>query len=921
MRGLKRSLMLISVLAALLLIAGGMLTAQTDGVAFFRFVHGIPDAPAVDVYTDGQLTVSNLAFGAASTYAQIPSGARQLIVTASGSADPLWEQSVEAGRGLSYTLVAVGTDPLAFAVYEEDRNPTQFGAARFTAVHAVPNADALDVVLADGRAVIPNFAFGQPSSSIDLPVSFVYDILLVPTGAAPDDALLTPDALALTTNTSYMLVVYGSEDEPQAELLEAPVFATEASGFLRLAHGIADAPAVNVALNGTVIVSELSFGEVTPHIPVAVGNYDVTFTAADSGEEVLSGSLIVEGGAAYTGVVIEGNDEPLWAVFSDDLSALSDDQALISVINTLPDGQFATVTLEDGTTLSESLGSAQISEAVAIDPAELSGLLTIDLETASLEAELPLQSFYGGVYYNAFVINRDGQPALIFAPTSLLQGPASAPGASDAELIVSEPQPTEDLSSSEVVMSTTEAPEVAQAATPMPLPPSATPTLSVPLGPTARVVLDPGANLQLRQYPSTGAFSLGLVPSGSTLIVNGRAGAPIEGSPPATPTDFVDPVTELTDNQDLNPADTWLNITYNPPGGGSITAWVNAQFLDVRDDRGRRQRLADLPTIPSNRAGVAIDTDVTPPPIAENRVTATVFGLEPGVNLHVRRTPNPAAESLVLLPNGTAVELLGLNEDQSWAFVSFTSPQGGTVTGWVSTEFLNFNLNGSAVTIDELETRNLLITIPADRRGEVSGTVGAAVSSSGDPLKDAFIAVVNVDPGANLHLRRDPSTSAESLALIPGGTRLVITARDGDGQWLQTTFENRVGWVSSLYVTLTFNGRPAEIVDIPLLEGETNTLPESTLEPTPIGGIVDVTVLAVIEINVDAVPMTGSPGGSSEGLPVLPRGTRAYLISVSGPDNNYSYIQVVENHVRGWIINGTYMIISTPAAPTAVSTP
>ena len=49
----------------LMLISSGVTSvfAQTSTDGLVRFVHAIPGASAVDVYTDGQLTISNLAFG------------------------------------------------------------------------------------------------------------------------------------------------------------------------------------------------------------------------------------------------------------------------------------------------------------------------------------------------------------------------------------------------------------------------------------------------------------------------------------------------------------------------------------------------------------------------------------------------------------------------------------------------------------------------------------------------------------------------------------------------------------------------------------------------------------------------------------------------------------------------------------------
>src|SRR5690606_10504442 len=94
--------------------------------------------------------------------------------------------------------------------------------------------------------------------------------------------------------------------------------------------------------------------------------------------------------------------------------------------------------------------------------------------------------------------------------------------------------------------------------------------------------------------------------------------------------EFVDPVTLLADptKDDLAPEQTWLFVTYSTPDGGSINAWANAQYIDVRNPRGERMRLAELPLVAGNTPGEAIDTAVTPPPVPVNRVAAVVFNLD-----------------------------------------------------------------------------------------------------------------------------------------------------------------------------------------------------------------------------------------------------------------------------------------------------
>jgi uncharacterized protein YraI len=361
-----------------------------------------------------------------------------------------------------------------------------------------------------------------------------------------------------------------------------------------------------------------------------------------------------------------------------------------------------------------------------------------------------------------------------------------------------------------VVIAVTAAPEVV-AATPL------------PAGPTARIILDPGANLQLRQYPNRDAFSLGLAPSGAVLLVNGRQG-PAEFNVPGVPTPTLDPLVTpipdpaslLAEDEDLFPADTWLNVIYITPDSGQVEAWVNAAFLDVRDARGNLQRLADLPTIPENRPGEARNTALTPPPTNRDLVVATVFNLDQAANLQIRRTPNTAGESLALVPNGTALELIGVNETREWAFVRYNPPEGGEVTGWASTIFLEYSFRNQPQTLDELFERERTEVIPDDRRGGVGAGTAGPVAPTRDPLRNVVVGEVTLNTGANLHLRRNPNSNSESLALIPSETRVLVTGRTDTSEWVEVEFEGQTGWVSSLYLSLTFNDLPYELQEVPV---------------------------------------------------------------------------------------------------------
>jgi uncharacterized protein YgiM (DUF1202 family) len=336
------------------------------------------------------------------------------------------------------------------------------------------------------------------------------------------------------------------------------------------------------------------------------------------------------------------------------------------------------------------------------------------------------------------------------------------------------------------------------------------------------VVLDPGVNIQLRQFPSSEAFSLGLAPSGTILAVNGREGGPADADGNPIPledgTDWVDPATLLADETaDLEPGQTWLNIIYSTPDGGTITAWVNAQFLDVDDPRGNRQRLAALPLVPRNQPGEAQNTGVTSPTAQEAFVEAIVTQLDAGVNLNIRRTAASDSEVLARVASGTALELIGLGESGDWAFVRYRPLEGGAITGWANTQYLAYQFRGAPIDFEEMETRELLDPVDeATLRGDVSDDAPALSEPTRSPLRDVIVGtVIPLNEGILLNLRRNPNAQSEVIAKIPSGTQLVITSQTLSGEWLQTEFEGVAGWVSTQYVTLSFNQRAFLLADVP----------------------------------------------------------------------------------------------------------
>jgi hypothetical protein len=168
-------------LAALIPLAG--VSAQGEQ-ARIRIVHASPDAPNVDIWVNGSVAVSNLAFNKATDYIALPAGDYDIAVTPTGgtAADAVIEATLPLAAGMDYTVAAVGRvadiEPL---VLEDNNAAPAAGKAHIRVVHASPDAPAVDVAVAGGPILIENLAF--PTASDYLPVDAgTYDLDVRPTG-------------------------------------------------------------------------------------------------------------------------------------------------------------------------------------------------------------------------------------------------------------------------------------------------------------------------------------------------------------------------------------------------------------------------------------------------------------------------------------------------------------------------------------------------------------------------------------------------------------------------------------------------------------------------------------------------------------------------------------------------------------------
>ncbi len=826
--------LLTSIMLFVLAITGSGVLAQTNDTAMLRFVHTIPGASPIDIYVDNVLTISNLPFGEATTYVDVTPGALAIKVTPAGASIALWEQNLDTSARTAYTLTATTQDDtLSFAVYSDDLTTLPLGKVRFTAIHAIPGAEAIDLLLEDGSPVLPGIEYANPNTSGTLDIQVLpYSMLIVPSGAEASDALVSTGVLQLASGTSYMLLAYGTPEEPQYTLLGTATNAQGSSGYVRLVHGVPEGPVVDIYINDTlaaILGAPPEDPNATEFIAVPAGSYDIAVRPNGTQQNLATATLDVAEGDYLTAVALGADTGLALVILNADLAEASSEEALLRFINGNQPESTVSARLDDGTILADELAGGTAGDTVAIPPASQGVTVGISMEDVSATDSAATRVFYGGAFYDFLVV---GQEVLPLTPIGLAQKPGSAPGATAPEPVVVEP-------------TTAPAAEVAQAEPTQPPAPTQAPAAIPADQITGRVFnLNPDANLHLRLYPDPQAESLGLVGFGATLIINGRQGELIPNQPttPIPPDyEYIDPVTLLEENQDLPREDTWLNISYNTPDGGSITAWVRSDFVDVRAPSGAALPLRELPTVPGNRPGSRSNTALTALPPPENRVAVTVFNLNADANLNIRRTSSENGDVLGTMTVGQSADFLGVNQARTWIYLSFAAPTGCTIEGWANASFLNYSFRDAPVDEQELLDRGLLAIIPEDRlapppvcRNEVAPSVAQST-----PIRDAIVAEVALDPGANLNLRRDPSANSAILVQVPSGTRLIVNGRAGDGSWLNVTYDSPqgtvTGWIAArqqtsegiaTFVRLTLNGQTYELTNVPLLEGESE-------EPTP----------------------------------------------------------------------------------------
>lgn len=219
MRKLLCSL-LIGVIALFSLIT---LIAQ-DNTMHLRAAHFSADAPAVDVYVNGEIAISGLEYTNFSDWLEIDAGNYIIAVAPAGTSIEeavIIPQIYDLVAGTWVTIAAVGSaeaGTIAPNVLIENHQPVAPDFARLSVTHALADAPDVDVIV-NGETVITELAYPGTQGRndgfyiLDIPAGIVnVDVVLT---ADPETVVMSQSNLELEAGMSYLLAILGTVDDPQ----------------------------------------------------------------------------------------------------------------------------------------------------------------------------------------------------------------------------------------------------------------------------------------------------------------------------------------------------------------------------------------------------------------------------------------------------------------------------------------------------------------------------------------------------------------------------------------------------------------------------------------------------------------------------------------------------------------------------------
>ena len=321
-----------------------------------------------------------------------------------------------------------------------------------------------------------------------------------------------------------------------------------------------------------------------------------------------------------------------------------------------------------------------------------------------------------------------------------------------------------------------------------------------------------------------------------------------------------------------------------------------------------------------------------------------------GANLHLRLYPHSEALSLGLAPADTTLIVLGrrglteyygeepadepvdlsdfdadpaegleswedLEPSDTWLFVTYITPDGGTIDAWVNALYLDV--------VDEDREPQRLAELEMIRQNQAGASRSTSIGPP-QPLERVSAHAFNLNVGVKLNIRRTNDVSSENLGQIANGDSLRLIGLDGSDEWAFIEYNAAddviiSGWVSAEYVQILLDGKTVSLeelreIDASLISlasdsarGGISLAGDAEVPPVPTKDPFLGAVVATVDLNPDAnLHLRMRPQAFTESLELIPAGTR---LIVAGVTESGEWYKVSYEDETGWIA-ADYAVLS-----------
>ncbi|GIU12936.1 hypothetical protein TUM4261_26600 [Shewanella sp. c952] len=298
---------------------------EPDTFSQVRIIHASADAPVVNILANGGELLKDVDYAQSSGLLQVTSAEYNIAIDAQLPGDETQEvftAFLDAEADMEYTAVAVGSvagNTLDLALIENAKADIAADYARVQVLHGTVGVGEVDVYV---TGVDADISMMSPTLSLDY-MAYTDQIELAAgeyqiriTAADQKAVVYDSGNVTLMSQTDYLLTAITnvwSGSSPVALLAALPegqvlIQDKDAGADLRVVHAVADAPAVDVFLDGsmTPAVDMLAFKQVTGFLNVPEGDHTVT-VAADADNSVVvidAAEVTLEQGMSYSAYAV-----------------------------------------------------------------------------------------------------------------------------------------------------------------------------------------------------------------------------------------------------------------------------------------------------------------------------------------------------------------------------------------------------------------------------------------------------------------------------------------------------------------------------------------------------------------------------------------------------------------------------------------